>query len=71
MRKTTTLFNKELLNNKDIYLIYTKVHHDECTYPEIFHTLKNIKSYLLQNYTNITEIAISDLKIIHLSKIHI
>ena len=56
-------FNKVLLNNKDIYLIYTKVHHfDECTYPEIFHTLKIIKSYLLQNYTNITEIAISDFK---------
>ncbi|XP_047025498.1 uncharacterized protein LOC124634121, partial [Helicoverpa zea] len=55
-------FLKINLENKDIYLIFTKVHHfDESSYPDIYNTLKRARNDIILD-SSITDIATSDFK---------
>ncbi|CAF4952218.1 unnamed protein product [Pieris macdunnoughi] len=55
-------FQKIEIKNKIYYLLFTKVYYfDDCTYPDIFKTLKTARDDILLS-ANIGEIAISDFK---------
>ncbi|CAB3257647.1 unnamed protein product [Arctia plantaginis] len=48
--------------DKEIYLLFTKVHHfDESSYPDIYDSLKRVRDLILQNGP-VSDIAVSDFK---------
>ncbi|XP_037870373.1 uncharacterized protein LOC119629252 [Bombyx mori] len=56
-------FEEVPFGNKVTYLMFVKVHHfDDCSYPEIFQTLKTTRNHLITLNPPITEIAIPDFK---------
>lgn len=50
-------------NDKTYYFLFTKVHHfDDCSYSDIFETLKTFRNHLLSNLNQEQKISITDFK---------
>lgn len=61
--KTLLSYKNLLLNDKNYYFLFIKVHHfDNCTYSDIFESLKALRNHLISMNETIDKISITDFK---------